>query len=232
MTGGERVVVAERFEGPPGCANGGYVCGLLAAHMAPGPLRVTLRRPVPLERPLSLAAIGRERLALVQAEAPYAVLVADDGGSAGGAGPRRGAGRGDRGREHRRSGEIPQVGARGRPLGRSRTLSCCARIRSRAASAAARSATRPRPSRCTSARLAEDLWATTWTPHEALPHEPGGGSRRRSPGRRSTARAASRPFPPARRRTCSARLEGWVHGTLSVGEELIVARLAARSRGP
>jgi hypothetical protein len=77
------LVVARRYRGPPGTANGGFVCGLLAAHLqrpteAPGPheqstvapeppqgpsepprpprgaVEVTLRRPVPLERPLGL----------------------------------------------------------------------------------------------------------------------------------------------------------------------------------
>ena len=45
--------VGARFCGPPDSANGGYVCGLLAEHMAShGDAEVTLRRAVPLDRPL------------------------------------------------------------------------------------------------------------------------------------------------------------------------------------
>jgi hypothetical protein len=44
---------AGRFCGPPGAANGGFACGTLAA-LLDGPAEVTLRRPVPLERPLLL----------------------------------------------------------------------------------------------------------------------------------------------------------------------------------
>jgi hypothetical protein len=45
------VVVDERFSGPPQTANGGYACGVVA-RFVDGPAEVTLRRPVPLERPL------------------------------------------------------------------------------------------------------------------------------------------------------------------------------------
>lgn len=47
------VKIAKRFCGPPDSGNGGYVCGLLAAHVA-GDAEVTLRRPPPLERDLHL----------------------------------------------------------------------------------------------------------------------------------------------------------------------------------
>jgi hypothetical protein len=49
----EEITVASRFCGPPEMANGGYVAGLAAAGIA-GPVEVTLRRPVPLDRPLVL----------------------------------------------------------------------------------------------------------------------------------------------------------------------------------
>jgi len=48
------VVVDERFNGPPRSANGGYVCGVLAARLGPGPVAVRLFRPLPLGVPLSL----------------------------------------------------------------------------------------------------------------------------------------------------------------------------------
>ena len=50
---GPPVRFAARFCGPPGTANGGFACGTLAARLD-GASEVTLRRPVPLERPLLL----------------------------------------------------------------------------------------------------------------------------------------------------------------------------------
>jgi hypothetical protein len=50
---GSLVRFAGRFCGPPGAANGGFACGTLAA-LLDGAAEVTLRRPVPLERPLQL----------------------------------------------------------------------------------------------------------------------------------------------------------------------------------
>jgi hypothetical protein len=44
--------LGRRFEGPPGMANGGYACGVFAALLGRDGAEVTLRRPVPLERPL------------------------------------------------------------------------------------------------------------------------------------------------------------------------------------
>lgn len=47
-------MIPTRFNGPPGSGNGGYCCGLVAAHLGAGPARVRLRLPPPLERPLQL----------------------------------------------------------------------------------------------------------------------------------------------------------------------------------
>jgi hypothetical protein len=53
----ETVVVPRRFSGPPGSANGGYTCGLVAG-LLDGPVaEVTLRSPPPLETAL---AVDRE----------------------------------------------------------------------------------------------------------------------------------------------------------------------------
>lgn len=49
----EHVVVARRFHGPPDSGNGGYVAGILASRVA-GPAEITLRAPIPLDRPLDL----------------------------------------------------------------------------------------------------------------------------------------------------------------------------------
>lgn len=51
------VVIERRFCGPPDSGNGGYVCGVLAAHFD-GPAEVTLWKPPPLETPM--AVIGGE----------------------------------------------------------------------------------------------------------------------------------------------------------------------------
>ena len=49
-------MIDPQFRGPSSSGNGGYVCGRLAAWVdAPG-VEVTLRRPPPLERPLSVVA--------------------------------------------------------------------------------------------------------------------------------------------------------------------------------
>jgi hypothetical protein len=52
-----KVVVAERFHGPPRSGNGGYVCGL-AASFVDGPAESTLRAPPPLDVPLDVIRDG------------------------------------------------------------------------------------------------------------------------------------------------------------------------------
>ena len=49
------VVIENRFCGPPNSANGGYVCGLLAAHIH-GDAEITLRAPPPLGQRLAIVA--------------------------------------------------------------------------------------------------------------------------------------------------------------------------------
>ncbi len=48
------VVVAGRFNGPPGSGNGGYSAGLLAAHVDARTVSVRLRKPVPLDREMEV----------------------------------------------------------------------------------------------------------------------------------------------------------------------------------
>ncbi|HEY1642677.1 MAG TPA: hypothetical protein VGG35_18435 [Streptosporangiaceae bacterium] len=52
MTSGE-LVIDRKFCGPPDSGNGGYVCGVVAACLD-GPAQVTLRRPPPLDTPLTV----------------------------------------------------------------------------------------------------------------------------------------------------------------------------------
>lgn len=49
------MAIDPRFNGPPGSANGGYACGVVAGLLTDGPARVTLRRPPPLGLPLDVA---------------------------------------------------------------------------------------------------------------------------------------------------------------------------------
>ncbi|HEX7304098.1 hypothetical protein [Lentzea sp.] len=48
------VLVASRFNGPPGSGNGGYSAGLLAAHVDSRAVSVRLRTPVPLDREMQV----------------------------------------------------------------------------------------------------------------------------------------------------------------------------------
>lgn len=85
------LIVAARFAGPPGSGNGGYTAGRLAAHAAPAgatsgvqvrsPIRVTLRRPPPLDQPMEVRRSGSHTLLLdgetLVAEAEPGLLAAD-----------------------------------------------------------------------------------------------------------------------------------------------------------
>lgn len=58
-TRADEITIARRFSGPPGTANGGYTAGMLAAafrarHAHDGAVEVTLRRPPPLDTPMSV----------------------------------------------------------------------------------------------------------------------------------------------------------------------------------
>jgi hypothetical protein len=50
----ETVVVPRRFNGPKDSGNGGYTCGVVAALVDGDSVRVSLRAPPPLERPLTV----------------------------------------------------------------------------------------------------------------------------------------------------------------------------------
>lgn len=46
-----------RFRGPDASVNGGYLCGLLAGYLS-GPVTVTLRKPPPLDTPMTVGSAG------------------------------------------------------------------------------------------------------------------------------------------------------------------------------
>jgi hypothetical protein len=60
------VIIDPRYCGPPGMGNGGYVSGLLAAHVDPaGAAEVTLRRPTPLGVELNVKTDGDGKAVLL-----------------------------------------------------------------------------------------------------------------------------------------------------------------------
>lgn len=65
------MIVEQRFCGPPGTANGGFACGTLAA-LYGGPTEVTLRRPVPLGRRLTVRTAPDGTLAVLDGESTLA----------------------------------------------------------------------------------------------------------------------------------------------------------------
>src|SRR2546430_12044945 len=53
----DSIFIARRFCGPPDSGNGGYTCGLVAQAMHV-PADVTIRRPIPMEKELSVHEVG------------------------------------------------------------------------------------------------------------------------------------------------------------------------------
>jgi hypothetical protein len=53
MTQTSTIVIPARFCGPPDSGNGGYTCGLVAQVLA-RPAEVTLRKPIPIEKPMDV----------------------------------------------------------------------------------------------------------------------------------------------------------------------------------
>ncbi len=52
------LTIPARFRGPASSGNGGWTAGALAGYLAPGPVRVMLRIPPPLDTPLAVAIDG------------------------------------------------------------------------------------------------------------------------------------------------------------------------------
>jgi hypothetical protein len=63
VTSEPTITIARRFAGPPESGNGGYTAGRFAGSVGSQPVTVTLRKPPPLDRPLTLARVdGRSQL--------------------------------------------------------------------------------------------------------------------------------------------------------------------------
>jgi hypothetical protein len=72
------LVIAPRFCGPPDSGNGGYACGLIAAHLD-GQAEITLRRPPPLARPMAVERDGGGSVRVLDGD----VLIAEGASSPG-----------------------------------------------------------------------------------------------------------------------------------------------------
>ena len=86
----DSIVIPARFNGPPGSANGGYTCGLVAGLLGADAAEVSLRSPPPLERALDVSRqadritvsdgstlVAEGYAAEVEVDAPAAVSVED-----------------------------------------------------------------------------------------------------------------------------------------------------------
>ncbi|QFU75893.1 hypothetical protein EY643_09590 [Halioglobus maricola] len=61
--------ISSRFNGPPTSGNGGYSCGVIAAHIS-GPARVRLMQPPPLDKPLHIGVEEAGKVVLLDGETP------------------------------------------------------------------------------------------------------------------------------------------------------------------
>ena len=60
-----QVIIDRRYCGPPDSGNGGYVCGLVAGFLE-GEVEVTLRRPPPLDTPMTVQLTGQQHVRLLE----------------------------------------------------------------------------------------------------------------------------------------------------------------------
>jgi hypothetical protein len=61
----QTMIIHQRFSGPPGCGNGGYVSGRLAALLDEPQVVVSLMRPTPVDTPLPVEALPGGGIALM-----------------------------------------------------------------------------------------------------------------------------------------------------------------------
>jgi len=195
------VIVAARFQGPPGCANGGYACGLLAGRMPAGPLRVTLRRPIPLERALGFEVVEGGGLALVDPAGEVLVAAAPAGAPDVGDLPAVSL---DQARaavpDEELLREHPFPGCFGCGPDRDPGEAVALHV----------------------GRLGAGEWATAWTPGEGLPHGPGGELTAEVIWAALDCPSSFAAVPAGAPPHVLGRLEGDVHAPVRVGEEIVV----------
>ena len=71
MTVQDELFFDQRFCGPPGAVNGGFACGAIAARCG-GAAEVTMRRPLLLDRPLTVRRDDESRLTVLDGGTPLA----------------------------------------------------------------------------------------------------------------------------------------------------------------
>jgi hypothetical protein len=193
--------VPVRFQGPPGCVNGGYAAGLLAARMAPGPLRVTLRRPVPLDVALRFAPVEDGGLALTDPDGE--VLVAAVGAQA----PQIGRVP-DVDLDQARAAQPDEELLRAHPF-----PECfgCGPRRDPADAVALQVG-----------RVGGESWATAWTPGAGLPHD-GGELAPQTVWAALDCPSSFAAVPAGAPAHVLGRLEAEVRAPLHVGEQLVVS---------
>jgi hypothetical protein len=73
----QTMIIHQRFSGPPGCGNGGYVSGRLAALLDEPQVVVSLMRPTPVDTPLPVEALPGGGIALMVGGQPAVTAMAD-----------------------------------------------------------------------------------------------------------------------------------------------------------
>lgn len=210
MSAAGKVVIDDRFRGPPESANGGYACGLLAGRFPAGRnLRITLRRPIPLERSLVVMRDGRG-LALHDRQAGEDLVIAQPC-------------------EPEPLGDLPSVGVEdaraARPpaemLERHPFPGCfgCGPQRD--------------PAEAVALHVGQvgDAWATVWNPGPGLPHEPGGQLTSEVVWAALDCPSGFAAVPAGAPAHVLGRLEGRVDASPRVGDELVVTAWALGSEG-
>lgn len=195
------VVIDPRFEGPPGAANGGVVCGLLAERLPERrPVTVTLRRPVPVGVPLEVADDGAGGVVLAAEGEPLAIAhVGED--------PEVGAVPAVAPAAARAAVPDPALVA-GHPF-----PGCfgCGPARDRGSAVALL----PGP-------VGDGVLATSWTPGPGLPQAPGGVLAPPAVWAALDCPSGAAAVPPGSAPHVLGRIEGRVDGPLAIGGEVLV----------
>ena len=202
-----RIVLERRFNGPPATANGGYACGVVAKHVD-GPAAVSLRRPGPA-RHAARARAPRRR--------PRDAARRRDADRRGRPGAAAGLRAARTARPSRRRAKPPPSARR-----LAGDLRLLLRLRPRTA---------PTGSAWSSARCRRTRAHRRGAPRAARTCPSGTAtSRRRSPGRRSTARATRRRCGAAAQPSLLARMHAELLEPVPAGEAVAVVGWSLATR--